>query len=258
MAVTICPFAVAVDRSDASYSGVKAPNSKTLIGSVNASLMCYNCNTNSSTKPCQFWTCFGEYCAKLVKLDEQTAKIVEVRRYCHIDKWNNNNNNNNNNIKKKNINNNKEDDDDGDGEINMGCHQTKTFIKCLCATKFCNGASNMKRPDGCTLIPWRAGRCLAWDVTVPGTLAKRYVRMRRPDGCTLIPWRAGRCLAWDVTVPGTLAKRYVRMRFGRGQGSGRENEKIWERPPLDGILANMYRANHNTSNNYNINYNNTN
>ncbi|ESN92851.1 hypothetical protein HELRODRAFT_164982 [Helobdella robusta] len=32
---------------------------------------------------------------------------------------------------------------------------------------------------------------------------------RRPDGCTLIPWRAGRCLAWDVTVPGTLAERYV-------------------------------------------------
>ncbi|ESN90932.1 hypothetical protein HELRODRAFT_182398 [Helobdella robusta] len=34
---------------------------------------------------------------------------------------------------------------------------------------------------------------------------------RRPDGCTLIPWRAGRCLAWDVTVPGTLAKRYVNL-----------------------------------------------
>ncbi|ESO13006.1 hypothetical protein HELRODRAFT_159603 [Helobdella robusta] len=34
-----------------------------------------------------------------------------------------------------------------------------------------------KRPDGCTLIPWRAGRCLAWDVTVPGTLAERYVHL---------------------------------------------------------------------------------
>ncbi|ESO04395.1 hypothetical protein HELRODRAFT_172777 [Helobdella robusta] len=34
---------------------------------------------------------------------------------------------------------------------------------------------------------------------------------RRPDGCTLIPWRAGRCLAWDVTVPGTLAERYVNL-----------------------------------------------
>ncbi|ESO07092.1 hypothetical protein HELRODRAFT_170391 [Helobdella robusta] len=34
---------------------------------------------------------------------------------------------------------------------------------------------------------------------------------RRPDGCTLIPWRAGRCLAWDVTVPGILAERYVNL-----------------------------------------------
>ncbi|ESO11697.1 hypothetical protein HELRODRAFT_166712 [Helobdella robusta] len=34
-----------------------------------------------------------------------------------------------------------------------------------------------KRPDGCTLIPWRAGRCLAWDVTVPGTFAERYVQL---------------------------------------------------------------------------------
>ncbi|ESN96964.1 hypothetical protein HELRODRAFT_178768 [Helobdella robusta] len=34
---------------------------------------------------------------------------------------------------------------------------------------------------------------------------------RRPDGCTLIPWRAGRCLAWDVTVSGTLAERYVNL-----------------------------------------------
>ncbi|ESO00311.1 hypothetical protein HELRODRAFT_176180 [Helobdella robusta] len=34
-----------------------------------------------------------------------------------------------------------------------------------------------KRPDGCTLTPWRAGKCLAWDVTVPGTLAERYVHL---------------------------------------------------------------------------------
>ncbi|ESO09620.1 hypothetical protein HELRODRAFT_184010 [Helobdella robusta] len=34
---------------------------------------------------------------------------------------------------------------------------------------------------------------------------------RRPDGCPLIPWRAGRCLAWDVTVPGTLAERYENL-----------------------------------------------
>ena len=31
--------------------------------------------------------------------------------------------------------------------------------------------SNGKRPDGLTLIPWREGRCLVWDVTVAGTTA---------------------------------------------------------------------------------------
>ena len=28
-----------------------------------------------------------------------------------------------------------------------------------------------KRPDGLTLIPWREGRCLSWDVTIVDTLA---------------------------------------------------------------------------------------
>ena len=32
-----------------------------------------------------------------------------------------------------------------------------------------------KRPDGCTLIPWKKGKCLAWDVTIPDTVAVRYL-----------------------------------------------------------------------------------
>ncbi|ESO00893.1 hypothetical protein HELRODRAFT_175389 [Helobdella robusta] len=40
-----------------------------------------------------------------------------------------------------------------------------------------------KRPDGCTLTPWRAGKCLAWDVTVPGTLAERYVHLTSKECC---------------------------------------------------------------------------
>ena len=32
-----------------------------------------------------------------------------------------------------------------------------------------------KRPDGCTLIPWAGGKCLAWDVTAPDTLADSHL-----------------------------------------------------------------------------------
>jgi hypothetical protein len=34
-----------------------------------------------------------------------------------------------------------------------------------------------KRPDGCTLLPWRSGKCLAWDVTAPDTLARSYLSL---------------------------------------------------------------------------------
>ena len=32
-----------------------------------------------------------------------------------------------------------------------------------------------KRPDGVTLVPWSHGRCMAWDVTVPDTLAASHL-----------------------------------------------------------------------------------
>jgi hypothetical protein len=40
-------------------------------------------------------------------------------------------------------------------------------------TGLCGGG---KRPDGATLIPWERGRCMAWDVTVPDTLAPSHLR----------------------------------------------------------------------------------
>ena len=35
--------------------------------------------------------------------------------------------------------------------------------------------SDGKRPDGLTLISWKNGRCVTWDVTVTDTLAQSYL-----------------------------------------------------------------------------------
>ena len=35
--------------------------------------------------------------------------------------------------------------------------------------------SNGRRPDGCSLIPWQGGKCVAWDVTAPDTLARSHL-----------------------------------------------------------------------------------
>ena len=38
-----------------------------------------------------------------------------------------------------------------------------------------NGTTSLKRPDGATLIPWKRGRSVAWDVTVADTFATSYL-----------------------------------------------------------------------------------
>ncbi|ESN90041.1 hypothetical protein HELRODRAFT_182945 [Helobdella robusta] len=67
----------------------------------------------------------------------------------------------------------------------------RTALSSICNVQEPSGISahDGRHPDGCTLIPWRAGRCLAWDVTVPGTLAERYVNLTSKE-CGLDAARA--------------------------------------------------------------------
>jgi len=52
---------------------------------------------------------------------------------------------------------------------------------------------------------------------------------KRPDGCTLITWRGGRPLAWDVTVCTTVAASYV---TATSQSAGAAAEQAAERKSL--------------------------
>ena len=36
-------------------------------------------------------------------------------------------------------------------------------------------ADHLKRPDGVTNVPWRRGKCLAWDFTCPDTFASSHL-----------------------------------------------------------------------------------
>ena len=58
----------------------------------------------------------------------------------------------------------------------------------------------MARPAACTISQIPA-------VKEPAGLSR--TNGKRPDGVTMIPWAQGRCLAWDVTAPDTLAPSHV-------------------------------------------------
>ena len=55
----------------------------------------------------------------------------------------------------------------------------RAFVSCgTLATREPRGliVSGNKRPDGATLVPWRRGRCLAWDATCPDTFAASHLQ----------------------------------------------------------------------------------
>ena len=51
---------------------------------------------------------------------------------------------------------------------------------------------------------------------------------KRPDGVTQIPWKRGRCLAWDATCPNTYAQSYVlaTSRHAGSAAAGAEQTKM--------------------------------
>ncbi|ESO07565.1 hypothetical protein HELRODRAFT_170111 [Helobdella robusta] len=65
----------------------------------------------------------------------------------------------------------------------------RTALSAICNEPSGISVQDGKRPDGCTLTPWRAGKCLAWDVTVPGTWAERYVHLTSKE-CGMAAIRA--------------------------------------------------------------------
>ena len=42
---------------------------------------------------------------------------------------------------------------------------------------------------------------------------------KRPDVLTLLPWREGRCLVWDVTIANTIAQSWKLVFGSRVTGS---------------------------------------
>ena len=67
-------------------------------------------------------------------------------------------------------------------------HQSRhaTVNEVVCKAFGCAGIPVVKEPTG----------------LIPGSNL-------RPDGATIIPWVGGRCLAWDVTCPDTVAASYL-------------------------------------------------
>jgi len=64
-----------------------------------------------------------------------------------------------------------------------------------------------------------------------------FVRVydKRPDGSTLIPWHAGKAMAWDVTEVNTLAESYLTLAASPGgaaqHAAARKSAKYSSLPP---------------------------
>jgi len=68
-----------------------------------------------------------------------------------------------------------------------------------CGTARWTTSSNGHSPQPRSLLVWNRRLCLE----------SRSELGKRPDCFTLIPWKQGRCMVWDVTCPYTLAQSHL-------------------------------------------------
>jgi hypothetical protein len=71
--------------------------------------------------------------------------------------------------------------------------------------------SDGKRPDGLTLIPWRGGRSLTWDVTVASTLADSYIHLSVGTAGAVAEMAAERKRAKYANLPASYAFQPIAM-----------------------------------------------
>ena len=64
-----------------------------------------------------------------------------------------------------------------------------------------NGTSSMKRPDGASLIPWKRGRSVAWDVTASGTFARSSFSATSGVGCRTLGFSQNNEIFRDCSKP---------------------------------------------------------
>ena len=83
-----------------------------------------------------------------------------------------------------------------------------------------------KRPDVLTLIPWRRGKSLTWDVTVAHTLADSYVSVTARSGGAAAEQAAGRNTAkYDLLVQ--IGRMFGWLEFAGLENDGVEQEQTY-------------------------------
>jgi len=76
---------------------------------------------------------------------------------------------------------------------------------------------NGKRPDGVTQIPWRLGRCLAWDATCPDTFAMCHVTACSDEaGSASANAEVRKCHKYEDIIRGVDFVRWPSKRLVRG------------------------------------------